>query len=183
MTINKKFSALTLTLASTLLLAACGGGGTTTESSAASSASSASSAASSASSAASSQTAAAGELQDGTYTLETADFDENGWKVNFSMTVAGGEITESNYDYVNAEGALKSEDEDYQKRMSDKVGVGPQEYLPELNQQLVETQDPEQVEVVSGATSSSESFKKYAQMLIDAAKEGNTEKIVADAAE
>lgn len=181
MTINKKFSALTLTLASTLLLAACGGGGTTTESSAASSA--ASSASSAASSEASSQTAAAGELQDGTYTLETKDFDENGWKVNFSMTVAGGEITESNYDYVNAEGALKSEDEDYQKRMSDKVGVGPQEYLPELNQQLVETQDPEQVEVVSGATSSSESFKKYAQMLIDAAKEGNTEKIVADAAE
>lgn len=171
MTINKKFSAMTLTLASTLLLAACGGGGTTTESS---------SAASSAASSEASSQVAAGELQDGTYTLETADFDENGWKVNFSMTVAGGEITDSNYDYVNEAGELKSEDEGYQKAMSDKVGVGPQDYLPQLNDQLVETQDPEQVEVVSGATHSSESFKKYAQMLIDAAKEGNTETIIAD---
>lgn len=173
MKINKKFSGLTLTLASTLLLAACGGGGTTTESSAASSA--ASEAASSAVS-----SVAAGDLQDGTYSLETADFDENGWKVNFDMTVAGGMITESNYNYVNAEGVLKTEDEAYQENMSEKVGVGPQDYIPQLNEQLVETQDPSEVEVISGATHSSESFQEYAQMLVDAAEEGNTETIVVE---
>ena len=117
------------------------------------------------------------ELQDGSYSLEEQNFDENGWRVVFDMTVSDGQITESNYDYENEAGELKSEDEGYQEAMKDKVGVGPAEYLPDLNEQLEETQDPSEVDVVSGATHSSESFVEYAQQLVDAAEEGNTETI------
>ncbi|MBM6615198.1 FMN-binding protein [Desemzia sp. RIT804] len=155
---KKLFSVSTLTLASALVLAACGSSEETPESS----------------------ESAAGGLQDGTYTLVENNLDENGWKTDFSITVEGGEITESNYENVNEAGAKKSEDEAYQERMAEVVGIGPVEYFPQLNEQLVETQDPAEVEVVTGATHSSESFKEYAQQLIDAAEEGNTDTIEID---
>ncbi|HJA89867.1 MAG TPA: FMN-binding protein [Candidatus Jeotgalibaca merdavium] len=169
MALNKKFSALTLTFASTLLLAACGGNDTdTTEAS---------------SEAVSSEVAsseAATGLQDGTYTLVEKNFDDNGWKVNFTIEVANGEITTSDFDYVNEAGEKKSENDDYQAMMAEKTGVGPQDFIPELNGQLVETQDPSSVEVVSGATSSSEGFVKYAEELVAAAEAGNTDTIEID---
>lgn len=154
---KKLFSVSTLTLASALVLSACGGSEEATES------------------------AVSEEgLQDGTYTLVEKSLDENGWKTDFSITVADGKITESNYENVNEAGDKKSEDEAYQERMAEVAGIGPVEYFPELNDQLVETQDPAEVEVVTGATHSSESFKEYAQQLVDAAEEGNTDTIEID---
>ncbi|WP_313467252.1 FMN-binding protein, partial [Carnobacterium sp.] len=82
--------------------------------------------------------------------------------------------------YLDKDGNLKSEDEEYQKAMKEKSGTGPAEYIPELNAELVAKGDPADVEVVTGATHSSESFKKYAQQLVDAAKEGKTETIMVD---
>ncbi|WP_208560571.1 FMN-binding protein [Marinilactibacillus kalidii] len=120
---------------------------------------------------------ASGELQDGSYSLREENFDENGWRVLFDITVEDGAITESDYNYEDEDGNLKSEDEAYQENMSEKVGVGPADYIPTLNGELEEKQDPSEVDAVSGATHSSESFIKYAQQLVDAAKEGNTETI------
>lgn len=177
MEIMKGFKFATTLFASTLILAACGNSDeaedteeTTTEESTSEESTTEES----------EDQAAAGELQDGTYSLEEQNFDENGWRVVFDITVDGGEITESNYDYKNEAGDLKSEDEGYQEAMSEKVGVGPADYLPDLNSQLVEVQDPSEVDVVSGATHSSESFIKYSEQLIDAAEEGNTEMIEVD---
>lgn len=166
---KKSFLLSTVTLASILVLSACGGGtDEATESSAETTETT-------------ETTAASGELQDGTYTLSEKNLDDNGWRTEFSITVDGGEITESNYQNLNEAGELKTEDEEYQTAMADKTGgVGPQQYIPELNEQLVETQDPTAVEVVTGATHSSESFKEYAQQLVDAAAEGNTETIEID---
>ena len=113
-------------------------------------------------------------LQDGTYSLKQVEPDDHGWRVEMTIKVEDGKIVESNFDYVNAEGQLKSEDEGYQEAMSDKVGIGPKEFIPELNEALVETQNPMDVEVVSGATSSWESFRTYAQMLVQAAQNGDT---------
>ncbi len=124
---------------------------------------------------------AGSKLQDGTYQLSEKDFDEHGWKVNFEITVKDGKITESDFDYINEEGTLKSEDEKYQEIMKEKSGVGPAEFIPELNEQLVEKQDASQVDIVSGATSSSEIFINYAQQLIQAAQKGDTNPIEIDA--
>lgn len=158
MGLSKKFMTLALTLVSTVTLAACGGGSTTDTSTGAD----------------------ADALQDGTYTLEEKNFDDNGWKVDFSITVEDGVITESNYDNVNEAGESKVDDEGYQAMMSEKTGTGPQDFIPALNEALVEKQDPSEVEVVTGATSSSEGFVDYAQQLVDAAKEGNTDTIEID---
>jgi major membrane immunogen (membrane-anchored lipoprotein) len=116
-------------------------------------------------------------MQDGTYTLQETDFDENGWKASMEITVEDGTITLSNYNYEDADGQLKTEDEGYQEMMKDKSGVGPQEFVKQLNDGLVATGDAQLVDIVTGATHSSEIFVNYAQQLIQAAQNGNTETI------
>jgi len=176
MEFKKVFSTATLMLASTFVLAACGGSDTDTASESSSVASSEVMVESSSES----SSTAASELQDGTYTLVEKNFDKRGWKTEFSITVVDGKITASTYENVNEAGEKKSEDAEYQANMTGKVGVGPAEYFPALNNQLVEKQDPEAVEVVTGATDSSDTFKKYAQQLVDAATVGETEAIEVD---
>ena len=176
MELKKTLSTATLLLASTFVLAACGGADTETETE--SSAAASSEVVVESSSEATSEAAA--ELKDGTYTLVEKNFDTRGWKTEFSITVVDGKITESTYENVNEAGAKKSEDADYQARMVAKAGVGPADYFPALNNQLVEKQDPEAVEVVTGATGSSDTFKKYAPMLVEAAEAGDTTTIEID---
>ena len=178
MELKKTLSTATLLLASTFVLAACGGADTETESSEAASSEVVVESSSEASSEATSEAAA--ELKDGTYTLVEKNFDTRGWKTEFSITVVDGKITESAYENVNEAGAKKSEDADYQARMVEKAGVGPADYFPALNNQLVEKQDPDAVEVVTGATGSTETFKKYAPVLIEAAEAGDTTIIEVD---
>ena len=176
MELKKTLSTATLLLASTFVLAACGGADTETETE--SSAAASSEVVVESSSEATSEAAA--ELQDGTYTLVEKNYDTRGWKTEFSITVVDGKITESTFDNVNEAGVKKSEDAEYQANMAEKVGVGPADYFPQLNNQLIETQDPEAVEVVTGATSSTDTFKKYAPMLIEAAEAGDTTTIEID---
>ncbi|WP_125705168.1 extracellular electron transfer flavoprotein PplA [Lacticaseibacillus daqingensis] len=119
------------------------------------------------------------KLQDGTYSLAEKN-DSHGYHTVFSITVAGGKITESNYDNVNADGKSKTQDEDYEKKMKDVNKVGPKEYTKALNDSLVKNQEVEKVDAVSGATSSSNAFVLYAEQLINAAQAGNQTKIEVD---
>lgn len=119
-------------------------------------------------------------LQDGEYSLEEKNIGSTGWRFVMDMTVTDGEIVASNYNYVNADGDLKTDDDEYQELMTEKVGIGPQDFVPQLNDALVKTQDPTQVEVISGATHSAEVFKVYAAQLINAAQKGDTTKIEID---
>ncbi|PTQ83931.1 major membrane immunogen (membrane-anchored lipoprotein) [Trichococcus patagoniensis] len=176
MEFKKTLSTATLLLASTFVLAACGGADTDTEAESSEMASSEVMVESS--SEATSE--AMGELQDGTYTLVEKNFDTRGWKTEFSITVVDGMITESTFENVNEAGEKKSEDAAYQENMVAKAGVGPADYFPQLNAQLVEKQDPAAVEVVTGATSSYDTFKEYAPMLVEAAQAGDTTTIEID---
>lgn len=122
---------------------------------------------------------AGGALQDGTFTLEEKN-DNNGYHTVFSIVVKDGKITESKYDNVNADGKSKVDDKDYEKNMKDKAGVGPAEFIPKLNESLVAAQSASGVDVVTGATHSTASFKNYAQQLIQASQAGKTDKIEID---
>lgn len=183
-TMNMKKFALVFTILFTMILASCAaspGSGTSSKANGAAGSSSSSSSSSTSSTAAVASKIAGGALKDGTYTLKETGFDSHGWKVQFSITVANGKITKSDYNYVNKEGELKSKDADYEKAMKPKTGVGPKEYIPKLNQALVAAQDAKQVAVVSGATESSSSFVNYAQQLIQAAQKGDTTPITVNA--
>ncbi|KRM71484.1 extracellular electron transfer flavoprotein PplA [Lacticaseibacillus brantae] len=118
------------------------------------------------------------KMKDGTYTLDEKNA-SHGYKVQFSITVKDGKITKSNYDYVDKDGKLKSNDAAYEKAMKAKNGIGPKEYIADLNKELVKGQQPN-VAAVSGATESSSSFALYAAQLINAAQAGNTAKIEVD---
>lgn len=119
-------------------------------------------------------------LQDGNYRIEDENYDENGWKEALEIEITDGEITDANWESVNEDGESKIEDEDYQETMYGVNEVGPQEFIPELEESLIETQNPEDVEVVSGASHTSEKFQDYGQQLIEAAEEGNTDTITID---
>ncbi|MGO3780690.1 MAG: extracellular electron transfer flavoprotein PplA, partial [Enterococcus viikkiensis] len=118
-------------------------------------------------------------MKDGTYKLEEKNY-SNGYRTIFSMTVAGGKITESNFDMVDKDGKSKKDDADYEKNMKAKSGVGPKEYIEQLNKGLVEKGAPADVEVVTGATHSSHAFQTYAAQLVNAAEKGNTNTIQVD---
>lgn len=122
---------------------------------------------------------AGGDLKDGTYKLEEKN-EKNGYRAIFEMTVKDGKITESKYDNINADGKSKTEDTKYEESMKAKSGVGPKEYIKQLNDSFVKEQSASGVEVVTGATHSSESFQNYAQQLIQAAQAGNTDTIEID---
>lgn len=170
----KGFAAIAL---SSLVLAGCGADkkdNTTNSSSAASSETKKST-----ESSAPAKKVAGGDLKDGTYKLEEKN-EKNGYRAVFEMTVKDGKITESKYDNINADGKSKTEDTKYEESMKAKSGVGPKEYIKQLNDSFVKAQSASGVEVVTGATHSSESFQNYAQQLIQAAQAGNTDTIEID---
>ncbi|HAP5886949.1 TPA: FMN-binding protein [Enterococcus faecalis] len=170
----KGFAAIAL---SSLVLAACGADkkdNTTNSSSAASSETKKST-----ESSAPAKKVAGGDLKDGTYKLEEKN-EKNGYRAVFEMTVKDDKITESKYDNINADGKSKTEDTKYEESMKAKSGVGPKEYIKQLNDSFVKAQSASGVEVVTGATHSSESFQNYAQQLIQAAQAGNTDTIEID---
>ena len=112
--------------------------------------------------------------QDGTYKGES-DYDERGWKVVHSITIKDGKITESAFGYADKDGKMKVDDEEYNKNMKDKSGVSSKEATEQLNAQLVKTQDVDAVEVVSGATHTSDNFTVATKALLAAAEKGSTD--------
>lgn len=162
---KKWFLNSALILAASLTLVACGGKKEET-------------ATSSSSAASSSAVATADKLVDGTYTAEGENYDERGWKITHTITVKDGKITESKFDYINADGKLKTEDASYNENMKSKAGVSVAEAVEKLNTALVANQGKEAVEVVSGATNTTEDFKKTSESLLAAAQEGLTGTVV-----
>lgn len=103
-----------------------------------------------------------GAWQDGTYTAET-DPDERGWTAQIEITVQDGQISEVNFDEVNEEGTSKTEDEEYSQNMKAESGVAPAEAYEQLEEQLIELQNIEEIDAVTGATSTTERFKELAE--------------------
>ena len=126
-------------------------------------------------------TTEASALKDGSYRAEYNTADQRGWKAFVETTVEGGQITAATFDYANEEGALKSADEAYNTSMKEKAGTSPAEFGPALAESLVASQDPAKVDVVTGATHSTEDFKTLATALMANMQEGNTEVVVVEA--
>ena len=117
-------------------------------------------------------------LQDGTYRAEYDKEDSRGLKAFVEVTVADGQMTEVNFDYINADGALKSEDEGYNTSMKEKAGTNPAEFKVALAESLIASQDPTKVDAVTGATSSSEEFVTFTTALMEQMQAGNTDVLV-----
>lgn len=98
------------------------------------------------------------QYEDGTYTAE-GEPDERGWKGVVEIIVEGGEIVSVDYDEYNEANERKSEDEEYGSSMKNVSGISPTEAYEQLENALISRQDVNQVDLVSGATTSSKQFK------------------------
>lgn len=99
--------------------------------------------------------------EDGTYNAE-GETDERGWKATIEVTVENGKITEAKFDEVKEDGTLKSQDEAYIERWSSATGAKAPEVYAQLEEDLIEKQNPEDVETITGATQATEKFKTLA---------------------
>ncbi|APB30387.1 FMN-binding protein [Vagococcus teuberi] len=176
MKFKKLVSGVAMLALSTILLAACGGDKKDDTSASSSTASSSTAVADSSSTA---DSFVMGELKDGEYKLEEKNYN-NGYRVVFTIVVKDGKITESKYDNVNEEGKSKVDDADYNKKMEKVAKTSPEKYIPELNKALLEKQNPSDIDTITGATHSTDSFKEYAKQLIEAAEKGDTKTIEID---
>lgn len=104
--------------------------------------------------------------EDGNYTAETEP-DDRGYKSVIDITVENGEIVEVYYDEMNEEGDRKSQDQEYSDKMEQASGVRPEDAYKQLQDALINTQNPDQIDAVTGATTSSETFKKLAKEALD----------------
>lgn len=120
-----------------------------------------------------------GNYEDGVYFGTYSHVDSHGWKPQLEITVEDGEILSANFDYVNPDGELKTEDEAYAERMTSITGrpMTPAEASKQLEERLLEEQSGS-VDAVSGATSSSEWFNNLSVALQEKAEEGDTSRLV-----
>jgi major membrane immunogen (membrane-anchored lipoprotein) len=111
-------------------------------------------------------------LVDGYYTVEMAEY-QSGWKEFVTVCVSGGEIVTVEYNARNLSGYIKSWDMDYMRRMNGNVGNYPNAYTRNYAAQLLNTQGPEGIDTVSGATHSGGNFTRMAAALLEKAKAGD----------
>ena len=100
-----------------------------------------------------------GKLVDGVYKVEYDAYDSHDYKGQLELTINGGKITDVKYDEAKKDGTFKSKDEAYKKSMEEQSKTYPEKAYNELKQQLISKQSSK-LDAVSGATASSDNFKK-----------------------
>ena len=111
--------------------------------------------------------------EDGTYRAETAEF-SHGWKNFLEVTIADDEQTSVNFDAVNEEDDtfFKSEATAEQYPMDPHPSV----WIPQIEAQLmaVDITSYEGIDGISGATSASNDAEALFDLILEAAKTGDT---------
>lgn len=117
---------------------------------------------------------ASDEMQDGYYTAEMAEYDEHGWKELLVIYVKDNEIISVEYEAKNASGFIKSWDMDYMRTMNETDGTYPNEYVRTFSEALINRQNSSEVDAISGATHSYNTFKLLAEAAMEQARAGET---------
>lgn len=171
---KKQFGLAIASLGVLVLLGACASDNSNDETGASSSTATEETSSSMTESSSSSDTMLSGDYQDGEYRVEAEDFDDKGWKEYVELTIADGKISDVTYNAENEAGELKTDDEEYKENMEKARNTYPEKYMKELTEDLVDKQEPSDVEVVSGATHSSNNFKALATETLKYAEDGET---------
>lgn len=120
-------------------------------------------------------------LQDGYYTAQASEF-SHGWKEYITIIVKGGRIVSVEYNAENASGFIKSWDNAYMQTMLGVTGTYPNEYMRYYAGELLEKQGEEEIDALSGATSSYSPFQKLEAAVIEQAKNGDSNIVLVDTA-
>lgn len=107
------------------------------------------------------------EYEEGVYSVQEGEFDDHGWKPMVTLIVENGKITKAYYDEINEEDQLKSFDQDYLERWKENSGENLLTAGPKLAEALIEQQDPDGIDDISGATSTCEKFKDLVATVLE----------------
>ncbi len=118
-------------------------------------------------------------MKNGYYTAEMKEYDY-GWKEYVCIFVKNDTIVSIEFNAKNASGFIKAWDNAYMENMKPVSGTYPNEYTRLYGSRLLESQDIEEVDVVSGATSSGGNFYKLVNAAVEQAREGNSEVAVVE---
>jgi major membrane immunogen (membrane-anchored lipoprotein) len=121
-----------------------------------------------------------GGMASGYYTVEASSFDEFGWKEYITAYIDNNRIVTVEYDAKNASGFIKSWDMDYMLQMNAIKGNYPAKYTRYYSTALLNRQNPERIDVLSGATVSFYSFKALAAAVIQQAWAGDKKVALVD---
>ena len=119
------------------------------------------------------------ELQDGYYTAQAKDF-SHGWKEYITIMVKGGSIVSVEYNAENASGFIKSWDSAYMQTMLHSNGTYHNEYTRYYASQLLEGRRNDDIDAISGASSSYGSFLKLSEAVLEQARKGDSDIVVVD---
>lgn len=112
-------------------------------------------------------------LQDGYYTAQASEYNF-GWREYITIMVKGGNIVSVEYNAENPSGFIKSWDNVYMQNMLHSTGTYPNEYTRYYAGQFLEDQGKDEIDALSGATSSYGSFQKLMDAVLEQAQKGDS---------
>ncbi len=114
------------------------------------------------------------KITDGTYRVEMSEFDENGYKDFVEFVIKDGKVISIVANgYSEKDGSLKTDSKDMQKSMESINGTYPEKFYRDLVNEYIGSGGTK-VDVIAGATMSSENFFKLMEVAKNAAKSGDT---------
>jgi major membrane immunogen (membrane-anchored lipoprotein) len=112
-------------------------------------------------------------MYDGYYLAETEMYDSHGWKEYVSVFINNNRIVSVEYNATNQAGLVKSWDMEYMRVMARISGTYPNAYTRYYVTALLETQNPDRIDALTGATDSWVSFKLLSAAVLESARKGD----------
>jgi len=113
-------------------------------------------------------------ISDGVYMVEMAEFDENGYKDFVEFEIKGGKVISIKANaYSEADGSFKTDSVEIRSMMESINGTYPEKFYRDLVNEYIGS-GGEQVNVIAGATVTSENFFKLMDVAKNAASTGDT---------
>jgi major membrane immunogen (membrane-anchored lipoprotein) len=117
---------------------------------------------------------------DGSYKA-TFDSASHGWTDYVSFTLTGDEISDVDYDAVDAAGNLKSTDTAYNNNMGSLRDTKPEIFMPQIEAAVANTTivpEYEPIDAITGATGSSGNVNLLMEAALNAAIDGEPTEVV-----
>ncbi len=118
-------------------------------------------------------------MKDGFYTAEMSGY-SHGWKEYLCIMVKDDTIVYAEFNARNPSGYIKAWDNAYMRNMYTVNGTYPNEYTRSYVAQLIDTQNPEKIDTISGATNSGDNFDKLSKAVVSQAKKGDSATIIVE---
>ena len=119
------------------------------------------------------------KMKDGFYTAEMSDY-SFGWKEYLCILVKDGDIVYAEFNAKDPSGYIKSWDNAYMENMGTLSGTYLNEYTRYYVAELIESQNSEDIDTLTGATTSGSNFTRLAAAVTKQAVRGKSTTIIVE---